>query len=85
MTLESVLPKLKETIREIVKLLLLRSHQHEDDREEVRNILDEVDACDPIRVAVMVESLMFEKLGRSNGAQKLKYRSIMFNLKDSNN
>ncbi|WOL18631.1 hypothetical protein Cni_G27428 [Canna indica] len=57
----------------------------EDDREEVRNILDEVDACDPIRVAVMVESLMFEKLGRSNGAQKLKYRSIMFNLKDSNN
>ncbi|XP_008788517.2 transcription elongation factor TFIIS-like [Phoenix dactylifera] len=56
-----------------------------DDRDEVRNILDEVDVCDPIRVAVAVESVMFEKLGRSNGAHKLKYRSIMFNLKDAKN
>eukprot|EP00252_Welwitschia_mirabilis_P016150 TRINITY_DN35681_c0_g1_i1.p1 TRINITY_DN35681_c0_g1~~TRINITY_DN35681_c0_g1_i1.p1 ORF type:complete len:361 (-),score=84.78 TRINITY_DN35681_c0_g1_i1:460-1542(-) len=44
-----------------------------------------VNGCDPIRVAVAVETVMFEKLGRSNGAQKLKYRSIMFNLKDNNN
>ncbi|XP_075080649.1 transcription elongation factor TFIIS-like [Nicotiana tabacum] len=28
---------------------------------------------------------MFEKWGRSNGAQKFKYRSIMFNIKDPNN
>ncbi|EHA8586727.1 transcription elongation factor TFIIS [Cocos nucifera] len=56
-----------------------------DDRDEVRNILDEVGACDPIRVAVTVESAMFEKLGRSNGAHKVKYRSIMFNLKDAKN
>ncbi|XP_010931383.1 transcription elongation factor TFIIS [Elaeis guineensis] len=56
-----------------------------DSRDEVRNILGEVNACDPIRVAVTVESVMFEKLGRSNGAQKLKYRSIMFNLKDGKN
>ncbi|KAM0841200.1 hypothetical protein ACQ4PT_059178 [Festuca glaucescens] len=56
-----------------------------DDREEVRDLLDQVDACDPYRVAVTVESAMFERLGRSNGAQKTKYRSIMFNLKADNN
>ncbi|KAH9308909.1 hypothetical protein KI387_036820, partial [Taxus chinensis] len=42
-------------------------------------------ACDPIRVAVSVESVMFEKLGRFDGVQKVKYRSIMFNLKDGSN
>ncbi|KAF8708564.1 hypothetical protein HU200_029935 [Digitaria exilis] len=56
-----------------------------DDRDEVRNILDEVDACDPFRVAVTVESALFEKLGRSTGAHKAKYRSIMFNLRADNN
>ncbi|WVZ61013.1 hypothetical protein U9M48_010953 [Paspalum notatum var. saurae] len=56
-----------------------------DDRKEVRNILDEVDACDPFRVAVTVESLLFERLGRSTGAHKAKYRSIMFNLRADNN
>ncbi|XXG40033.1 hypothetical protein AAC387_Pa01g0846 [Persea americana] len=49
------------------------------------DIIDKVNACDPIWVAVSVESVMYEKLGRSNGAQKVKYRSIMFNLKDANN
>ncbi|KAK8962495.1 hypothetical protein KSP40_PGU002553 [Platanthera guangdongensis] len=57
----------------------------EDERHEVRDILDEINARDPIRVAVTVESTMFEKLGRSNGTNKVKYRSIMFNLKDSKN
>jgi len=47
--------------------------------------LARVNACDPVRIAVSVETVMFEKLGRSNGAQKFKYRSIMFNLKDGNN
>lgn len=47
--------------------------------------LDRVNACDPIRVAVSVESVMFEKLGRFDGSQKVKYRSIMFNLKDGSN
>ena len=56
-----------------------------DDRDEVRNILDEVDACDPFRVAVKVESALFERLGRSTGAHKTKYRSIMFNLRAENN
>lgn len=49
------------------------------------DVIDEVNACDPIRAAVSVESVMYEKLGRSNGSQKVKYRSIMFNLKDANN
>ncbi|KAK8937484.1 hypothetical protein KSP39_PZI012770 [Platanthera zijinensis] len=57
----------------------------EDERHEVRDILDEINTRDPIRVAVTVESTMFEKLGRSNGTNKVKYRSIMFNLKDSKN
>ncbi|CAN6322179.1 unnamed protein product [Urochloa humidicola] len=55
------------------------------DREEVKNILDEVNACDPFRVAVTVESALFERLGRSTGAHKAKYRSIMFNLRADNN
>lgn len=54
-------------------------------RADVRNILDEVDACDPIRVAVTVESVLFEKLGHFNGAQRVKLRSIMFNLRDDKN
>uniref|UniRef100_A0A2P2LV99 Transcription elongation factor n=1 Tax=Rhizophora mucronata TaxID=61149 RepID=A0A2P2LV99_RHIMU len=53
--------------------------------EAGEDIRDEVNACDPIRVAVSVESAMFEKMGRSNGTQKFKYRSIMFNIKDPNN
>ncbi|RWV84568.1 hypothetical protein GW17_00053707 [Ensete ventricosum] len=83
--------KCNDPLRDKVRELLAEAFSKvycetsEDERGEVRNILDEVDACDPIRVAVMVESAMFEKLGRSNGSQKLKYRSIMFNLKDGNN
>ncbi|CAD5172404.1 unnamed protein product [Musa acuminata subsp. malaccensis] len=57
----------------------------ESETEEVRNIQDEVDACDPIHIAVALESVLFEKLGTSIGAHKHKYRSIMFNLKDNNN
>ncbi|KAK3145684.1 hypothetical protein QOZ80_3BG0256080 [Eleusine coracana subsp. coracana] len=56
-----------------------------DDREEVRDLLNVVDACDPFRVAVTVESALFERLGRSTGAHKAKYRSIMFNLRADNN
>ncbi|XP_058110672.1 transcription elongation factor TFIIS-like [Magnolia sinica] len=53
--------------------------------EADEDMMDQVNACDPIRVAVSVESVMYEKMGRSNGVQKVKYRSVMFNLKDSNN
>lgn len=48
-------------------------------------MLDEVKACDPIRAAVSVESALFDKIGRQNGAQKVKYRSIVFNIRDTKN
>ncbi|XP_042512555.1 transcription elongation factor TFIIS-like [Macadamia integrifolia] len=54
-------------------------------KEATEDIRDEVNACDPIRVAVSVESMLFEKWGRSNGTHKYKYRSIMFNMTDSKN
>ncbi|KAL0922556.1 hypothetical protein M5K25_006547 [Dendrobium thyrsiflorum] len=75
--------KLREQLAEAFSKVLAEAS--EDARDEVRIIVDDISACDPIRVAVTVESTMFEKLGRSNGTQKVKYRSIMFNLKDSNN
>ncbi|KAK4579755.1 hypothetical protein RGQ29_029429 [Quercus rubra] len=53
--------------------------------EADEDVKDEVNACDPIRVAVSIESLLFEKWGGSLGAQKAKYRSLMFNLRDGNN
>ncbi|XP_057971064.1 transcription elongation factor TFIIS-like [Malania oleifera] len=71
---------LRDKIRELLLEALSRVACETDE-----HMKDEVDACDPIRVAVSVESVMFEKMGRSNGSQKVKYRSIMFNLKDSNN
>ncbi|KAK7842567.1 transcription elongation factor tfiis [Quercus suber] len=53
--------------------------------EADEDVKEEVNACDPIRVAVSIESLLFEKWGGSLGAQKAKYRSLMFNLRDGNN
>ncbi|XP_010508534.1 PREDICTED: transcription elongation factor TFIIS-like [Camelina sativa] len=44
-----------------------------------------VAACDPCAVAVSVESAMFDKLGCFMGPQKAKYRSILFNMGDTNN
>ncbi|XP_073009855.1 transcription elongation factor TFIIS-like [Typha latifolia] len=77
----------RDKIRELIAEAFSRvsGETTKDEREEVRNILDEVDACDSIRVAVTVESVLFEKLGRSTGAHKHKYRSIMFNLRADNN
>uniref|UniRef100_A0A7N0TCD7 Transcription elongation factor n=1 Tax=Kalanchoe fedtschenkoi TaxID=63787 RepID=A0A7N0TCD7_KALFE len=71
----------------------LRDKVRESLFEGLSKVLGEVDddlkssvaACDPIRVAVSVESVMFEAWGRTNGAQKSRYRSIMFNMKDSKN
>lgn len=48
-------------------------------------IRDDVNASDPIRVAVSVESVLLEKWGRSNGTHKIKYRSTLFNLQDPKN
>ena len=61
-------------IRELLQEALSRVSGETDE-----DIMDEVNACDPIRVAVTVESVLFEKWVPSNGAQKVKYRSLMFN------
>lgn len=53
--------------------------------EADEEMADEVNACDPIRVAITVESVLFENWGSSGGSQKAKYRSLMFNLKDTKN
>lgn len=71
---------LRDKVRELLVEALSKVANEADD-----DIREEVNASDPIRVAVAVESVMFEKMGRSNGAQKYKYRSIMFNIKDPNN
>ncbi|CBI18026.3 unnamed protein product, partial [Vitis vinifera] len=71
---------LRDKVRELLAEALFKVASEADE-----DIKDEVNACDPIRVAVSVESVMFEKMGRSNGTQKFKYRSIMFNIKDPNN
>uniref|UniRef100_A0A1D1XUE1 Transcription elongation factor n=1 Tax=Anthurium amnicola TaxID=1678845 RepID=A0A1D1XUE1_9ARAE len=72
--------ELRDKFREIIAEALSRVQS-----EASEEYKDDLAACDPIRVAVSVESLMFEKLGRSNGTNKAKYRSIMFNMKDSKN
>ncbi|KAI6670250.1 hypothetical protein NL676_005135 [Syzygium grande] len=53
--------------------------------EASKDIIDEVNACDPSSIAASVESTMFQSWGRMNGAHKVKYRSLMFNIKDPNN
>ncbi|XP_076896651.1 transcription elongation factor TFIIS-like [Bidens hawaiensis] len=70
----------RDKIRELLSEALCKVSEEVDDE-----LKDEAEASDPYRVAVSVESAMFEKWGRSNGAQKFKYRSIMFNIKDPKN
>ncbi|KAK4353146.1 hypothetical protein RND71_028664 [Anisodus tanguticus] len=74
----------KDSVRDKVRELLAEA-LCKVSGEVDEDLNDEVNACDPYRVAVQVETAMFEKWGRSNGAQKFKYRSIMFNIKDQNN
>ncbi|KAL6987999.1 hypothetical protein U1Q18_013746 [Sarracenia purpurea var. burkii] len=76
--------KCNDALRDKIRELLLEALSKVSGEVD-EDIKDDVDACDPIRVAVAVESAMFEQMGRSNGAQKVKYRSIMFNLKDPKN
>lgn len=70
----------RDKIREILHEALSKVTREADE-----DLVAVVNDSDPIRVAVTVESVLFEKWGPSNGAQKVKYRSLMFNLKDSNN
>ncbi|XP_056172203.1 transcription elongation factor TFIIS-like [Syzygium oleosum] len=53
--------------------------------EASEDIIDEVNACDPSSIAISVESTMFQNWGRMNGTHKMKYRSLMFNIKDPKN
>lgn len=74
---------LRDKVREILAEALCKVSSEVDDDDDY--IKHKVVECDPYRVAVLVETVMFEKWGKSNGAQKFKYRSIMFNIKDQNN
>eukprot|EP01018_Ginkgo_biloba_P004619 Gb_10316 [translate_table: standard] len=76
--------KCNDTLRDKFREILAEAFSKVPAEAEAEELV-KIRACDPIRVAVSVETVMFEKLGRSNGAQKFKYRSIMFNLKDANN
>ena len=70
----------RDKVREMVAEALVRVPG-----EVAAELRSEVAAADPIRVAVAVECHMFEKLGKSTGAQKARYRSILFNLRDAKN
>ncbi|CAM8910300.1 unnamed protein product [Rhodiola kirilowii] len=71
---------LRDKVRE--SLLAALSKVAREVNEEYR---DPVEKSDPMRVAVTVESAMFEKWGRTNESQRAKYRSVMFNMNDSKN
>ncbi|KAL2541857.1 Transcription elongation factor TFIIS [Abeliophyllum distichum] len=71
---------LRDKIREMLAEALCKVSSEVND-----DLRDEVNASDPYRVAVLVETAMFEEWGKSNGAQKFKYRSLMFNIKDQKN
>ncbi|XP_038884917.1 transcription elongation factor TFIIS [Benincasa hispida] len=76
--------KSKDAARDKIRELLFEAFSKVPGEAD-EDVMDEVNASDPIRVAVSVESVMFENWGGSTGAQKAKYRSIMFNLKDPKN
>lgn len=71
----------RDKVREILQTSLAKVAT-EVVEKEMKTI---VSGCDPLVVAVSVESAMFEKLGCFLGPQKAKYRSILFNLRDNNN
>ncbi|GAV67782.1 TFIIS_C domain-containing protein/TFIIS_M domain-containing protein, partial [Cephalotus follicularis] len=78
------MPKCNDTLRDRVREQLLEALSKVSGEAD-ENIHVDVNACDPMRVAVSVESAMFEKWGRSNGVHKIKYRSTLFNMKDPKN
>ncbi|KAL5820601.1 hypothetical protein ACOSQ3_022483 [Xanthoceras sorbifolium] len=68
----------RNKVREILLEALSKVAGEAIEQERVRG-------CDPVGVAVSVESVMFKKMGPYNGPKKLKYRSIIFNVKDPKN
>lgn len=72
---------IRDKLREIIAEALCKVSKELNDDD----LKERVNDCDPYRVAVIVETTMFEKWGKSNGAQKFKYRSVIFNIKDPKN
>ncbi|KAJ0256048.1 Transcription elongation factor S-II [Hirschfeldia incana] len=70
----------RDKVREILRKSLSKVAN-----EVVVEVKERVDSCDSWTVAASVESAMFERLGSFEGAQKAKYRSILFNMGDSSN
>ncbi|XP_061997284.1 transcription elongation factor TFIIS [Rosa rugosa] len=80
------IPKSNDQARDRVRGMLHEALSKVSQESEANErFVDSVNACDPIRVAVTVESVLFENWGGSNGSQKAKYRSLIFNLKDQKN
>ncbi|ESQ28557.1 hypothetical protein EUTSA_v10019757mg [Eutrema salsugineum] len=72
----------RDKVREILQTSLSKVANEVVAETEMKK---RVVSCDPWTVAVSVETAMFEKLGCFEGSQKAKYRSILFNMGDSNN
>ncbi|MCO5594288.1 hypothetical protein L7F22_048317 [Adiantum nelumboides] len=75
-TKDSTRDKLRESLAEALAKVLIEAEGKDLVRAKSR---------DPIGVAVAVETVMFESLGGFHGVNKMKYRSIIFNIKDANN
>eukprot|EP00250_Pteridium_aquilinum_P004736 c14937_g1_i1 orf=306-1388(+) len=80
----ALIPKTKESTRDRLRESLAEAFAKVFTEAEGHNLV-RAKACDPIAVAVAVETVMFETLGLFHGVNKMKYRSIMFNIKDTNN
>lgn len=80
----ALIPKTKESTRDRLRESLAEALVKVLSEAEGQNLV-RARACDPIGVAVAVETVMFETLGLFHGVNKMKYRSIMFNIKDTNN
>lgn len=80
----ALIPKSKESTRDRLRESLAEALAKVLSEAEGQNLV-RARACDPIGVAVAVETVLFETLGLFQGVNKMKYRSIMFNIKDTNN
>lgn len=71
--------QLREAIANALRKVINEVDSSNDD------IIADVKARDPYRVAVQVETALFEKWGSAKGSNKMKYRSVKFNITDSKN
>lgn len=79
-----LIPKTNESTRDKVRELIAEALGRVGGEAEGDDLIA-ARSIDPIRVAVSVETIMFETLGLSKGVNKTKYRSIIFNIRDPNN